>query len=251
MVLRLRELRHLVQRHVVRVEEQNEVVQLLVRRKAHGLLGHPLLEAAVAAQHVHVVVEQSVLRSVEPRGSHLLGSGQPHGVGDARAQGARGGLDARGTVLRVGELGVARGGGVPLAEVGHLVLGDVVACHVEPRVQEHGPVPCREHEAVAVHPRGVRRVVRHGLAPQHRADLGRAQREPEVPGLGSGDGVHGKPAGLVGSRGEGLLNGRGSGHGRHLQRAASHPRGNWGEAIDPEGESKHESANVLHPSFLL
>jgi hypothetical protein len=48
-------------------------------------------------------------------------------------------------------------------------------------------MPGGEHEAVAVHPAGTLRVVRQGMAKQHRTNLRRPERQTEMPG---GTGVH-------------------------------------------------------------
>ena len=58
-----------------------------------------------------------------------------------------------------------------LAEVLHLRHGEVVASHVEPRIQEHGAVATGEHEAVAIKPLGILGVVLHEVGVEHRADL--------------------------------------------------------------------------------
>ena len=50
-----------------------------------------------------------------------------------------------------------------LAEGLEVVEGEVVAGEVEHRVLQRARVPVRQHEAVAVRPRRVRRVVRHHL----------------------------------------------------------------------------------------
>ena len=138
---------------------------------------------------------------------------------------------------------------MPLAEVLHLVHGQVVAGDVQPRVEEHGAVARGQHEAVTVHPGRVLGVVRHALAPEHGADLRRAERQAEARRR-RGDGVHGQAAGLVSRRGEGLLHGRGRrGRRRHLERAAggAAAEGGRGEGVRPHGEGEHESTSEFHP----
>ena len=208
-VLGLRELGHLVERDVVGVVQHDEVVELLVGREARRLGTDALLEAAVADHAEDVVVEDRVLRRVEHGGRHLGGRGEARAVRDARTQGARGRFDAGRRVLRVRELGVARRRAVVLAEVRDLVLRDVVAGQVEPRVEEHRAVTGGEDEAVAVDPGRVVGVEGHGLAEEDRAHLGGAERQAEVAGLGRGDRVHRQAARLVGGGLEGLGRGRG------------------------------------------
>lgn len=103
-------------------------------------------------------------------------------------------------MLGAGELRVARGHGVVLAEVLHLLEGDVVAREVQPRVNEHGAVPGRQDEAVAVDPLGVAGVVAEAAlrAEEDGAHLGAAQREAQVARVSGGDGVHREAARLVG-----------------------------------------------------
>ena len=101
---------------------------------------------------------------------------------------------------RAGELGVTRRHGVVLAEVLHLLHGDVEAGEVQPRVHEHRSVPGREYEPVAVKPRGVLGVVAEAAlrAEQDGAHLGAAKRETQVARLGGRDRVHSQPTGFVG-----------------------------------------------------
>ncbi len=63
-------------------------------------------------------------------------------------------------------LGVARGGGAPLAELAEVVEGQPEAGEVQHRVLEDRRVPGREHEAVAVEPVGSGGVVGHDAGPQ-------------------------------------------------------------------------------------
>ncbi|CAH0365717.1 unnamed protein product, partial [Pelagomonas calceolata] len=208
-ILGLRELGHLVERDIIRVVQDDQVVELLVRREARRLGTDALLEAAVADHAEDVVVEDRVLRRVEHGGRHLGGRGEARAVRDTGSQRTGRGLDTRRRVFRVRELGVARRGAVVLAEVRDLVLGDVVAGQVEPRVEEHAAVARAEDEAVAVDPGRVVGVEGHGLAEEDRAHLGGAERQAEVAGLGRGDRVHREAARLVGGGLEGLGRGRG------------------------------------------
>lgn len=74
-------------------------------------------------------------------------------------------------MLRVGELGVTRSHGVVLAEVLHLLHGEVIAGHVKPGIQEHGAVAAGQDEAVAVKPLRVLGVVLHEVSVEDRTDL--------------------------------------------------------------------------------
>jgi hypothetical protein len=56
-----------------------------------------------------------------------------------------------------------------------LLHGERVAGDVEPRVEEHGAVAAREHEAVTVEPLRVLGVVLHEVTVEDRADLKEGQ----------------------------------------------------------------------------
>ena len=193
-VLRLRVLGHLVERDAVRVVHEDEVVELLVAREGDRLVGDALLEAAVAAEHDDVVVDDGVLGGVEGRRGELRRRRHADAVADALAERAGGRLDTRGPA----ELGVAGGLRVLDAEVLDLLHREVVAGHVQPRVEEHGAVARREDEAVTVDPRRVLRVVDHLLAEEDGADLRAAEGKAHVAGLGLGDRVDREATGLVG-----------------------------------------------------
>jgi len=87
----------------------------------------------------------------------------------------------------------------------------VVAGQVQQRVLQHRAVTVGEHEAVAVGPPGVGRVVPEEIVPQHFGDVGHAHRHARVAGLGRLDGIHGKGSHGVGkfaAGGHGWLSGQ-------------------------------------------
>mmetsp|Transcript_3135 Transcript_3135/g.3682 ORF Transcript_3135/g.3682 Transcript_3135/m.3682 type:complete len:669 (-) Transcript_3135:198-2204(-) len=193
-VLRLGVIGHLVQGDAVGVVHQDEVVELLMTRKSNGLVGDALLQAAVTAEDDDVVVDDGVVGGVEGGGGVLGRSGHADAVADALAERTGRRLHTR----RPAKLGVAGRLGVLGAEVHHLLLGQVVARHVKPGVEEHGAVAGREHEAVAVDPRRVIRVVGELLAEEDGANLGAAERQAHVARVRLGDGVDGEAARLIG-----------------------------------------------------
>ena len=87
---------------------------------------------------------------------------------------------------------------VQLAEIRHLLDGQIVAREMQPAVEEHRAVARRENEAVAVEPLRVRGIALQRLAEEHRAHFRRAERQAEVAGIALVHGVHGEAAGLVG-----------------------------------------------------
>ena len=156
------------------------------------------LQAAVAGEADHEVVENLVFGGVEVGGGHLGGHGHADDVAGALTEGAGGGFDADG----LAELRVPRGLGVELAEVLHFLEGEVETGEVDPAVDEHRAVSGREDEAVAVDPSGGGGVVAKEVAVEHGTDLGGTQREAQVARMAGGDGVHGQAAGFGGGTGK-------------------------------------------------
>ncbi len=171
-----------------------------------GLGADALHQVAVGADPVGVVVLHlaAVLLAQE-----ALGEREADGVRDALAERAGRDLDAGGVM----DLGVARRARAPGAEVSDLLQRHVrVAGQVETGVQQHRAVTGRQHEAVAVGPVRVLRVVAHHLREEEVADRRHAHRHAGVAVAGVLDRVHRERA--DGVDGE-LLGGglrRGGGH---------------------------------------
>ena len=178
---------------LVAVIEHDELGQAQRARQGAGLGGDALHHAAVAHQAVGVMVHHGEAVAVEHGGQVLLGHGHAHGVGDALAQGAGGGLHHG----RVAVLGMAGGLGAPLAELLEILHGQAIAEEVVDAVEQHGRMARAEHEAVAVVPGGVGRIVAHLAAEEgihrRRGPQGRAR----MAGLGLFNGVGGQGADRV------------------------------------------------------
>jgi hypothetical protein len=94
--------------------------------------------------------------------------------------------------------------GVQLAEVLQLFDREIVAGQVQQRVDQHRAVAVGQHEAVAVRPLRIARVVLQVPAPQRHGDVCHAHRRTGVAGIGLLDGVHGKHADGIGHQLGGL-----------------------------------------------
>ena len=70
-----------------------------------------------------------------------------------------------------------------LAEALQLIERQVVAGEMQQRVEQHRAMAVRQHEAVAIGPGRIGRVVAQMAAPQHRGDLRHAHRHAGVAGL--------------------------------------------------------------------
>ena len=144
---------------------------------------------------------------VELLGQQALGQGEPDGVAEALTQRARGDLDPGG----VAALRMTRGGRAPLAELLQVVDRHRVPGQVQQRVQQRRRVAGRQHEAVAVGPFGVERVVAQVVSEQHPADRREAHRGAGVAAVGAldrvdGEGADGRDHQLVGGEIDGHAN---------------------------------------------
>ncbi len=173
-----------VDRDAIVVEEDDELAEAQMACERDRFLADAFHEAAVASDHVGVVVDDVV---AEPGIEQALRQRHADRGGDALAERAGGRLDAGG----VAELGMAGGLGAELAEA--LEVADLdagIAGEVKQRIEQHRSVPGREHEAVAVGPLGIGGVEAERLAEQDGGDIGHAHRHSRVAGLGSLHGVH-------------------------------------------------------------
>ena len=176
------------------VVQADQLAQAQSAGQGRRLMGDALHQAAVAHHHPGAVVDHLMAGPVELRRQPRLRQGHAHCIGEALPQGAGGGLHA-GT-LRV--FRVPGGLGAQLPERLQILLGDRVAAQVQQAVQQHGAMPVGQHEAVAVGPGRVLRIVDQHLPPQHLGHIGQPHRRPRVPGIGALHGIHGEGPNGVG-----------------------------------------------------
>ncbi|CAI1801637.1 Uncharacterised protein [Serratia plymuthica] len=176
------------------IVERGQFAELEGTGQRTDFVGDAFHHAAVTHKGVGVVVDDVMARAVELRAQGAFGNGETDGVGDALAQWAGGGFDARGVAV----LRVARGFGMQLAEVFQLAHRQVVAGEVQQAVNQHGAVAIGQHEAVAVSPVRVGRVVVHVVTPQDFGDVRHAHRCARVAGICFLYGVHAECADGVG-----------------------------------------------------
>ena len=158
-------------------------------------MGDAFHHAAVAEEHVGVVVDNLVTFTVELRSQHLLGDRHAHGIGNALPQRAGGGFNARGVAV----FRVARRFAVQLTEVLDVVNADVVASQVQQRVDQHRAVTVGQHEAVAVGEIRVGRVVLQVVAPQHFGDIRHTHGRTGVAAVGFLHGIHAEGTNGIGT----------------------------------------------------
>ena len=70
-----------------------------------------------------------------------------------------------------------------LAKPRELIERQVVAREMQQGIEQHRSMPIREHEAITIRPRRIRRVVSQMAAPKHRCDFRHAHRHAGMAGL--------------------------------------------------------------------
>ena len=177
------------------VVEGDQFAQAQGAGQRADFMGNAFHHAAVAEEHVGVVVDDVVAFTVELRAQHLLGDGEADGVGDALAERAGGGLDTRGvTVFRV-----ARGTTVQLAELLEVFDAEVVTGQVQQRIDQHRTMAVGQHEAVTIGEVRVARVVLEVVAPQHFGDVRHTHGGTGVAAVGFLHGIHAQGTNGIGS----------------------------------------------------
>ncbi len=197
-------------RDAVVVVDPDEVVELEVAGQGGGLTGDAFHHAAVSAQRVDVEVEHLEVGTVELRGHPLARHGHADAGGHALPEGPGGGLDAG----RPAVLGMARAPAVELPEPldvlerhREVAEGLVLRVHgldareVQHRVEQHGGVPHRQHETIAIGPDRVRGIEAQMPLPQRIRDRRHRHRCSRVSRVRLLHRVHGQRANRVDGKG--------------------------------------------------
>ncbi len=175
---------------VVVVVDEAELAQPEVSRKAGRFAGDAFHEVTIAAEAPDPVVDDFHAGTVVLLREDPLGDGHPHRVAEALAQGASGGLDPG----SVPPLRMTRRLRAPLPELPDVLQRKVVASEVEQGVEQHRRVTAGKHEAVAVGPVGIGRVVAQEVAPEDVCRRRQRHGGAGVAGLGGLHRIHGQSA---------------------------------------------------------
>ena len=144
---------------VVRIEDHEEVAELLVARERAGLGGNALFDIAFAADDPHLVVERGGAFSgirVEQAALEALAIGEADRGGETLAERAGGHFDARGQAV----FRMARGAGVGAAtEVLEVVQRQAIAGEEQLHVLRERSMATGEDEAITSGPLGIVRIV--------------------------------------------------------------------------------------------
>ena len=182
----VRQLNSAVDGDVVVVPQNNQLAERVTTSKTDGFLADTFHQAAVACDHIGVVIHQlaAVLGAL-----HFLCHGKTNGVGDALAQRTGGGFH------RIDEevFRVACSQGAHLAEVLDLLKRDLCVAHeIEQRIDQHGAVTGGQDKAVAVRPLWVRHVELHVFFKQDGRDIGHADGHAGMARIGRSNGIEGQ-----------------------------------------------------------
>ncbi len=150
--------------------------------------------AAVAHEGVGEVIDDVVSWTVKLRRQRFFRDSHTDCVSDPLAQRAGGGFHACG----VADFRVARSLGVQLTEVFQFFNRQIITGEVQQAVNQHGAVTVGQHEAVAIGPGRVLRVMVQEITPQDFGNVSHAHRGARVAGFGFLYSVHAQRTNSVG-----------------------------------------------------
>ncbi len=170
-------LRLAVDRDPVVVVEHDELAETPRSGERGGLMGNAFHQAAVADERVRVVIDDRMTRTVEFARQQPFRERHSDRVREPLPERAGRRLHAwRDPVLRVpGRLRMK------LTKALQLVDRQIVAGEMQQAVEEHRAVAVRQHEAVAIGPRRMGRMVTQVAAPERKRDLGHSHRHSGMP----------------------------------------------------------------------
>ena len=155
-------------------------------------MADPLHKAAVASDHPGAMVNQASAETVRQM---TFRHGHANRSGYALAQGPCGRLDTGGMAV----FRVAGGIRPPLTEVTDLLHGHgLKAGQVQQGIEQHGAMPGRKNESVAVCPGRTRWVILQELGPKHSGDISHAKGHALVARFRMVNSIHRKDADCVG-----------------------------------------------------
>jgi len=175
-----------VDRDPVVVVERDEPRESQRSGERRGFVRDALHQAAVAHEHVRAVIDDGLTRTIERLRQQPLGKRHPDRVGESLPEWAGRGLDAG---CDAG-LRMSRRFGMELAEALELLHRQIVAGEMQQRVLQHRAMSVRQHEAIAIDPMRIARVVTQVARPERHGDLGHPHRHARVSGLRGFDCVH-------------------------------------------------------------
>ena len=147
------------------VEKNNQLVELQMPGQRDRFMADAFHEAAIASNNPGLVIDKII---PEARVQMPLRDRHADGCRDALAKRPRRRLDAR----RHEIFWMARRLCAQLAEIADVIAADtVIAGEMQQRIDEHGAMPRRQHEPVAVRPVWIGRIMLQIARPEDRRDI--------------------------------------------------------------------------------
>ena len=175
--------------NAVVVIEDDEVAQPQVPGQRGALVTDAFHQVAIAGDGVNPMAARPAAAG-KARPHRLAGQRHADGVAEALPQRAGGHLDAG----SLAEFRVPRRPRAELAKVLNLVQRQAVAEEMQQRVEQHGSVARREHEAVAQRPAGLSGIEAQVLIPELKHRARQPQRRAEVADARRLHRIHGEAA---------------------------------------------------------
>lgn len=174
-----RDRRVALDRDVVRVVDEDEIIELHRTRPAARFVADAFLHVAVTAENPRLVRDLRLLRRKRQADTHrdtlTERSGRHFHTGHEAA------------------LGMTRTTTAPLTERLELVLRELAhSGKVEKRVNERGSVSAREDETIATGPKRILRIDVEMLKPQDARQIGHSERSPGMTRVGLFDHIRAK-----------------------------------------------------------
>ena len=183
------------------VVEDHQFVERQRAGQRGGLGGAPLHHAAVAADHMDLVGDQTGFVQPGAGGEIPVGDRHADRRGESAAERPGGHIHSGG----MSELRMSRRQTSPLPEVADLLHREAAAEEMKQRIEQHRTVSGRQHETVAAEPGRILRIKVQVLVPESESIIGTTERHPGVTGFRLLDRIRGEHPDRICSR-PGLFN---------------------------------------------
>ena len=185
-----------VDRDSVVVIERDQLRQPPSSGERAGFVRDAFHHASIAKKHVGVVIDDCVIGTIELGGEKAFSQRHSDSVRESLSEGTGRRFDAgRDADFRMP--GCLR---MELAKVFELLHRQVVAGEMQERVLQHRAVAVRQHEAVAIDPVRIRRIVAKVAVPERNGDLRHSHRHSRVSRFCFLDRVHRQRADGIGKQ---------------------------------------------------
>ncbi len=183
-----------VDRNAVVVVERDQLAQAPRAGERTGFMRNAFHQAAIAQKDIGVVIDDRVAGPVELRGEQFFGERHADRVGQSLSERAGGGFHAG----RDADLRMAGRLRMELAKIAQFGDRKIVAREMQQRVLQHRTVPVGQHEAIAIGPARIRRIVAQMAVPQRDGDFRHAHRHAGMAGFCGFHRVHRQCADCIG-----------------------------------------------------